>query len=851
MDGAAGGRPLSEQLQAAYRQQLSENQASMSNFVNTVATLCESFTVDGPSIGSALRRIDKVEQIEKVMPSAVTTIGGIPTLGGPITPRDHRGPSTPRKPAIADDGIAIPESFVEDAMIKRLPFISKDGQIEKPVPILQRLLGSKYRSCVEGFKSTLSGWHPIGGAFGSIVTSQFFQLISALVICANFYYIVLQSDFKVTNLHEETPATMSAIGHAFTCWYTFELLCNMAASGREFLLGPDTGWNLFDFGIVAVSWFEVIVESLGGNAPNSSFLRIIRFMRISRVLRMFSAMRMFKEIKIMVDCLAGSLSIFFFCTIMFGLFLSLFAVFFVQGLGAYLEGMKEIDPLEAEPLLVNFGTCADAMLSLFICATGGDDWRIYYDIIKVIGIQYNWLFLIFVDFYLFAFVNVVVGVFCEKACALSAPSTSELMARRYEQEFADANELFDLLDKHMENDGGPRMISVDKFQHFIDDPEVERYFECRGLKVSSATRFFKMLCDLHETDMVDYPTFVSAVVLLDGQASCIDMHVICVRQLHGLHQLHAILDARHDEVTKGTMSLQNQLHDLKTSLQTGMPNIPPAAAPAPANNNFDLNSSLHSSFAPLGAQLSAIEAEIKELKALTASPIQSREPSRTPFREGFSDIGGREGSRALQQGTPDVNRNLMKGVQHIPSNLSKDMTDTLSVDGHAQSIPFNNPPKHVMPDSNAFSQGMFDKLHHSEAALVEKDEQVKLIQKKLENAQQAARLSSDALSKSGLELETAKQKCEQLQRLVTLQDQREAELQTQLSQLRDGHDAEITRLERAKADLKDLVQRHEWRISELQSELASVQMRAQQRGGGMFGFGECGTSRPKDQQMIS
>jgi len=54
---------------------------------------------------------------------------------------------------------------------------------------------------------------------------------------------------------------------------------------------------------------------------------------------------------------------------MFALFLSLFAVFFVQGLGSYLESEKEIEPQQMNQLKQTFGTVTDAMLTLFILMT--------------------------------------------------------------------------------------------------------------------------------------------------------------------------------------------------------------------------------------------------------------------------------------------------------------------------------------------------------------------------------------------------------------------------------------------------------------------------------------------------
>merc|ERR1740130_421626 len=84
------------------------------------------------------------------------------------------------------------------------------------------------------------------------------------------------------------------------------------------------------------------------------------------------------------------------------------------------------------------------MLSLFKCASGGDDWTVFHDTVLELGPMYNLLFIIFIGSYVLAFFNVITATFCEKAISLAAPTRSELVHRRLEKEYADAKELTNL-----------------------------------------------------------------------------------------------------------------------------------------------------------------------------------------------------------------------------------------------------------------------------------------------------------------------------------------------------------------------------------------------------------------------
>lgn len=458
------------------------------------------------------------------------------------------------------DTFTVSKNVKDESNVGILTFMDANAEIIHPKSLLERHFP------VVGHIKRWAGAHlpePMTGLFARVIMGDLFKITSALVITLNYLFIVVQSDFKIRHVGAPESNTLVTVGYVFTSFYIFELAANMTAYGKEFFLGQESGWNMFDFAIVLVSVVEIIVKMSGAAFVNTSFLRIIRFLRISRVLRMFSAMRMFKEIKVMVDTLSGSFSLFFWCTLFFALFLSLIGVFFVQGAASYLEDNDDVDPLFVTELRMYFGSVSRAMLSLFMAVTSGNDWTVFHNVAKQLGPTYDSLFVFYVLFYCVAFINVMTSVFCEKAMRLAKPETSELIARRQEQEVQDAQEMILLLGRVME-DNGSRQITRESFDDFIGHPEVELYFKCRGLRGSSAHRFFKLLCEVNETNKVDFATFISACVKLDGYASSIDMHCLNIRQLHGLHQLQAIQKSQHGELKLLHAIMNDQLGKLNS-----------------------------------------------------------------------------------------------------------------------------------------------------------------------------------------------------------------------------------------------------------------------------------------------
>lgn len=247
----------------------------------------------------------------------------------------------------------------------------------------------------------------------------------------------------------------------------------------------------------------------------------------------------------MVDSLQGSFMVFTWCTVMLGLYLSVFGIFFVQGLTQRLEDEanlpEPISELEKEAIANDFGTVLQAMASLFMAVSGGNDWAAYHETVDKLGPVYSSLFFFFILFAMIAFFNVCTGVFCEKAMSLARPCPDEIYMRRQAEEVKEAKELKKMLHRLMGIDGAPE-LSMDQIDEFMRHPEFLAYYGLKGMNAASARRFFKVMAEINGADKLDFQTFVAACVQLDAQATGVDLMVINVElkavqmSLHHVHE---------------------------------------------------------------------------------------------------------------------------------------------------------------------------------------------------------------------------------------------------------------------------------------------------------------------------
>jgi len=142
----------------------------------------------------------------------------------------------------------------------------------------------------------------------------------------------------------------------------------------------------------------------------------------------------------MFSSLVGSLASLFWCFVMLGFMLYMFALIFTQGLTNFLlENLGRVDSTDHEFILENFGGVQQSMMSLYKATTGGEDWRVYYGMVERTGTLYNLIFIFYIGFFQFALFNILTGLFVENALKHAKPNHDTLVFDQRRQQIAEGH----------------------------------------------------------------------------------------------------------------------------------------------------------------------------------------------------------------------------------------------------------------------------------------------------------------------------------------------------------------------------------------------------------------------------
>ena len=191
------------------------------------------------------------------------------------------------------------------------------------------------------------------GRLWRLVESPFFTALVLTVILANAVVLGLQTYEEFERDHGDTLALLNAI---FLGFFVVEVSLRIAAYGRRPQDFFRSGWNVFDFVVIAMAFVPGIRES-------STLLRIARLMRVVRVVRVLPDLRLLVEGVVRSLPPLGSMV------------LLTTLIIFVYGMFGWL--------LFGDELPQDWGNIGTAMLSLFVILTLEDFPRYMYRAMEV------------------------------------------------------------------------------------------------------------------------------------------------------------------------------------------------------------------------------------------------------------------------------------------------------------------------------------------------------------------------------------------------------------------------------------------------------------------------------------
>jgi voltage-gated sodium channel len=361
------------------------------------------------------------------------------------------------------------------------------------------------------------------GVLAEVVLSKAFQGIAGFIILLNCVYMVVTANAQVEDPGAEPTEMDKAANMFFLMFYTLEVILKLLVHRGFFFWNEDWRWNVLDFFLVAYGYSEMILGGL-----TITWLRSLRLFRMVRVLRVLKLAKSMKELRLILSCLLGSFVNLLWSIVMILIIVFMFSLVFVQETAAHLESTEARE----EELMLRFGSVERCMLNLFEAAMGGQDWEVSYNTLEPTGPISCALYLFFIAFIQIALVNILTGIFVEKALMRAQPDR-EAQAVEQRQEVTKMRSELRELCRSIDMDG-TGTISPREFDH-PRSFRLKDYLHLMGLDMEDIQSLFDLLSGSSKDKSVgvEVEVFVSACLRMRNGTSAVDMQrLLCEVELN-------------------------------------------------------------------------------------------------------------------------------------------------------------------------------------------------------------------------------------------------------------------------------------------------------------------------------
>lgn len=361
------------------------------------------------------------------------------------------------------------------------------------------------------------------GWLAHFVDSRLFEVMSAIVVMVNAGFLVYTTNKSVKTLEDDLSTFTLAFELAFAVYYTVELALRIWVHRLFFFWCDDFSWNMLDFALAMLAISDQILSFVAvgtGGGLNLTFMRSLRVLKMGKVLRVARLMRIFHELRLMLNSVLGSVMSLTSSFILLSFFFYIFSLIFVQSAIQHLDlGRDTMTEQEKDDLLSWFGSVEQAMLTLYMVSTGGEDWNAVFQIISDTGIVGAVGFIFYIGFFEIAIMNILTALFVESAMKLAQPDVEQLALERRKRDAHDMSELKRIC-ANLDKDGDGE-ITWSEFNNLVENPRVKGHLATLGLDVRDAKNFFGILASYEPIITLD--AFVAGCVRLKGTATSIDL----------------------------------------------------------------------------------------------------------------------------------------------------------------------------------------------------------------------------------------------------------------------------------------------------------------------------------------
>eukprot|EP00927_Polykrikos_kofoidii_P049521 TRINITY_DN43572_c0_g1_i1.p1 TRINITY_DN43572_c0_g1~~TRINITY_DN43572_c0_g1_i1.p1 ORF type:complete len:601 (+),score=84.71 TRINITY_DN43572_c0_g1_i1:187-1989(+) len=495
----------------------------------------------------------------------------IPTEHSRDSSRDaERGSSCPggRREPIVD-----PNGMLSSQRLCLLRTQNKSGKVDSSVSTVKKLVESLTREKIGRSLSAIEGAECCPRQLAkSIANSMVFKVVAMFTVIGNAIQVGIDIDmeakmefrnFLAAEVASRTQAELVVhrITLAFLLWLVFEVTVRILAEGRQYIFGKSRFWNILDLivalqGCVTQSIILFELSSSASPVKSLSFVRILRVLRLVNLVSVVQNVQSLKNLRTMVFAVLNSFVSLLWALIMLAMTMFGFAIVFQNGVINFLRTAHPRDDRKnAQEIQVVFGSLYETVIHLFSAVTGGNDWMFYGELLRKLGGDlYFLLFGFYIAFMLIGFLNVVTGIFVDRA--VMARTVDEVVEDFKAEQTQTVNEVRRIF-KSGDKDGSGTMTFAELQAH-LEEPWVRAYFSGLNMEPYEAISMFTLL-DLDESGEVGVDEFIHGCLRLKGNARSIDIFSLMYDNAKFIKQFTAF-----------SSMLQQQLKDVK-DVVNGLP----------------------------------------------------------------------------------------------------------------------------------------------------------------------------------------------------------------------------------------------------------------------------------------
>lgn len=373
-----------------------------------------------------------------------------------------------------------------------------------------------------------------------IVDSSRFEAVFSVALLSNALFIGITLQLAAdrygvmadaSSALEEGPV-VTAIHGIYAVVFLIELLMRMGAQGQSFFSSYDRAnlfWNYLDAVLVGVSIVEsilvlVLVEDTEIGMSNK--LRTMRIVRLTRLVRLLRAIRFFAGLRTLIYSIFYTLKALAWSIILLLLMMYVLGILLTDATLAHVITYENSTMIPHDSndgvLYSHFGTLHLSMHTLFRSITGGVDWSSLAVALAPLNWIWVYLFSAYIAFCLFAVLNVMTGVFCQRATELAEKDhDAQLLGLQMENERVrmECRNLFRRFDVAKQGS-----LTLLEFELMFQRDDIKASLQVLDIEVSEADawRFFRLL-DTDGDGDVREQDFTEGVLHLRGPARTIDV----------------------------------------------------------------------------------------------------------------------------------------------------------------------------------------------------------------------------------------------------------------------------------------------------------------------------------------